>query len=69
MHSIGFCHCDSVDLTLQFLEQIKLWMMFDTNMLKLLRMSLLGGINFVSLTHFDMLQLLIMLCLNFLTKQ
>ena len=43
--------------------------MFDNNMLKLQRICLfLDGINF-SLTHFDMLQLLIVLCLNFLTKQ
>ena len=35
----------------------------DTNM-----PLLTGGTNFVSLTHYDMLQPLIVLCLNFLTK-
>ena len=42
----------------------------DTNMPNLRWICLfLGGTNFLSLTHYDMLQLLIELCLNFLTKQ
>ena len=77
-YSVGFCcNVEHFNLFL-FVRQLysKLLMtqfiitVSDINMSNLQWICLfLGGTKFISLTDYDMLQLLIVLCLNFLTKQ
>ena len=62
LHRIGFCHCDSVDLTLQFLSYW--WLTLYWVWYKDVQPACLfwGSINFLSLTHtiydYGMFQLL-----------
>ena len=80
-HSVGFC-CN-VELTLQLVSVCKTIVVQVVNDSFIITVSdidiptcptcseclFLGGTNFLPLTHYDILQLLIVLNLNFLTKQ